>query len=90
MTISKVMDSLGHEIQIGDRVIYNLSGELAVGVIKRAEITRTHKTTYAPYEYHDYIIEVALEGPFGYNARRGHISKVKNPKGIIVIGKIDE
>jgi hypothetical protein len=81
-----ITDSLGTLIQEGDKVIYNLSGELALGIIKRAVITKTRKTTYVPYSLDTYLIEIEyINSHNEYNKPKNGISRVKNPKSIIVL-----
>lgn len=84
-----ITDALGHEIKEGDRVIYNLSGELALGVIKRAVITQTRNISWQPYTLDTYLIEIHyISSDNIYNAPKDHISKVRNPKSIVVIKDI--
>lgn len=82
-----ITDALGHEIKEGDTVIYNLSGELALGIIKRAVITETRKVSWYPYFIHKYLIEILYTNG-SRDAPKNHISKVRNPKGIVVIKDI--
>lgn len=76
-------DNRGTELRIGQRVAYNLSGELACG-----EITDLIEGTPGRYDGHYEkwpMIKVKLaHRAAGFPA--GHISKVRNPKNVLVLG----
>lgn len=75
-----IQDSLGRTIQDGDTVIYNLSGELAKGKIL-SQTLRLWNNGWR--DYTTYIIKV--QHIAGGNKPKNGISKVTNPKGIIII-----
>ena len=78
-----IYDAFGHTIQEGDCVIYNLSGELALGQIISAEY-KQRKTNYGTI--YDYTIKVKVLKHSGtYNAPHSGISTVRNPNGIVVV-----
>lgn len=80
-----ITDALGHTIQEGDKVIYNLSGELALGIIKSARVTRKETISYAPYVQYDYLIEIEyIKSNSLYKRPKNGISKVRNPQSIVV------
>ena len=82
--MNEITDAQGIEIKAGDRVIYNLSGELALGEIISAEIIRRENVTYAPYYRNTYKIQIKfINGNRGLAPKHG-ISIVRNPKSIFV------
>lgn len=81
--MDEVLDALGHRVQEGDIVIYNLSGTLAKGKIKSLRVTKDHNNWRS---WNVYLIQIELiESSLHYPA--GKISKVRNPDGIIVLRK---
>lgn len=67
----KPLDSQGREIKEGDRVAYNLSGDVVPGVV--IGISPGH-------------IKIRCES--ARYVRRGHISRVKNSRGVMVLAGI--
>lgn len=73
------IDSLGKEIKVGDKVVYNLSGGLWVGTVTKLSRTNRNWTMGDIYQH-----TVTVEDP------GGNVSKVKNLNGIVVVNKLPE
>lgn len=68
-------DARDNILEIGQRVVYNLSGELSVGII--TNIIEKYRVYYS-HTYFSGTIYIKQDN-------KEHISKIKNPKGIIVV-----
>lgn len=77
-----VKDSVGTPIFVGDKVVYNLSGELAYG---RVEKITEKLSRNAFHDSMNYIVHITyLDGAVKYG-KDTHVSKVGNTNCIIVI-----
>ena len=82
MSETTIHDSLGHSIQAGDEVIYNLSGELALGRVISAE----SKTVMGRYYNRPYTTQIIkIQHIQGGDRPKNGISAVRNPLGIVVL-----
>jgi hypothetical protein len=75
-----VTDAFNREIQPGQLIMYNLSGDLAIGVVTKVheQYTTRYNTTY----FTGYIaIDVLQSATFP----RSHKSKVRNPRSTAVV-----
>ncbi len=80
-----IYDSLGSPLTVDDIVVYNLSGDLAVGKITQIveKDRKSHGFTY----FAGFIkIQVLESSRYGNT----HISTVRNPKSIVVLKHIEE
>lgn len=72
-----VLDTIGTEIKVGDIVVYNLSGDLACGTVEVVKPSGLDK-------YDKPIIKIRYQAG-AYALAHGHMSTVRNPKGIMVM-----
>lgn len=79
-----VLDARGRKIEVGDKVIYNLSGGLAHGKVLAALVLHGREYPYQGTSW-EYRIDVELLKGSTSWIPEGHVSHVKNPKGIIVL-----
>jgi hypothetical protein len=78
-----IKDDYGHEIRVGERCAYNLSGRIAIGTITHIDIKKAknmwnHRPTH--------VVHIKKLGGFG--CKNGHISKVKYTN--LMILKLDD
>lgn len=79
-------DALGYTVLVGDRVVYNLSGSLAIGVV---ESITTSPSGYGMYRQDRYTVTVQyVNGKFPKYKRFTHRSKVKNLDSIMRVDAI--
>lgn len=76
-----ITDALGAFIKVGQRVAYNLSGNLAIGTVTEV-VSKFRSTGYWSY-FKGHIKIRYEEGLYNYN--KEHISTVKNPNAVIVL-----
>lgn len=71
-------DVLGTQVEIGDVVVYNMSGELAVGKVTDVRESGRKKNPYVHVPQLDYVVTI-------WNDNFYKQSKVRNTNGIIAI-----
>ena len=72
-------DNRGTTLEIGQTVCFNLSGEIAIGVIK--SLKKTPVVRIPDYlSYMKYLIKVEQVYP-----NRGNVSKVTSPRNVMVV-----
>jgi hypothetical protein len=73
-----LVDNRGTTIKVGDKVAYNLSGEVAVGYVKSC--------TPAIKNGWQYIKHASIKVEQLYPAQKtSHLSSVRNPKNVLVL-----
>lgn len=77
--IEPLIDNRGNLIEVGSKVCYNLSGEIAMGIVEK--VAHGVKTDYGMYTKKA-LIKVALQYPVRL---RGNISKVRFPRNVMVV-----
>jgi hypothetical protein len=78
-------DARGRRIHLGDAVVYNLGGGLALGVVRK--ITRRSPPYWAP-EQPRYTIHIVMRNEGDSLAEI--VSQVKNSDGVIVLDEFPD
>lgn len=79
-------DAFGNKLEIGDKVVYNLSGELAYGEVKSINKNNTGSKFTDAYDYTAHITRDKLSG--GHGRYVSKLSKVRNANGIVRIKSV--
>lgn len=78
-----VHDSLGRVLEVGQKCVYNKSGELAVGTVEKID-NRWKKYTGSP-DWFWFVGTIHIRHAHPNNEQSAFVSKVKNPKCIAVV-----
>lgn len=77
-----MLDARGTQIIEGARVAYNLSGDVAVGVVVRMPGKQGQHPRWGHYVGGPITIELTHNAA---GMSKGHLSKVKNPRSVLVL-----
>jgi hypothetical protein len=70
-------DVKGHEIEVGSRVAYNLSGGVALGTVERIKEGSLHATNYGYRYLTNTIVYIRPDSAFAKFASQTGFSKMK-------------
>lgn len=80
----RIVDCKGTELAVGQRVVFNFSGNLASGTIIEIK-EKWRKAHYLNQLYFDGSIVIKRDRGYEYNHANTDVSKVKNLQGIYVL-----